>query len=218
MLLETFKDKPMYAYLMVLVICASAGLQGWLALFTNFAKEVVGVNGFQIGVAQAVREIPGFLTFMVIYVLLIIKEHRLAAWSVVVLGVGIGATGFLTSFPGLLMTTVIMSIGFHYFETTNKFGAEHRRRIHHQPYLRSDHSRDRRQFVVAEMAVALSHRCRTHGRFAVFYAKDQDAVALMGTMPRRFRSSQLGKPLSTSTTNRSAPIPGGKTFVAFSHG
>jgi hypothetical protein len=105
---------------MVLVICASAGLQGWMALFTNFAKEVVGVNGFQIGVAQAVREIPGFLTFLVMYVLLIMREHRLSAWSVVLLGIGIGATGFFTSFPGLLMTTVIMSIGFHYFETTNK--------------------------------------------------------------------------------------------------
>ncbi len=110
----------MYTYLMVLVICASAGLQGWLALYTNFAKEIVGVNGFQIGVAQAVREIPGFLTFMVMYVLLIMKEHRLSAWSVVLLGIGIGATGFFTTFPGLLMTTVTMSIGFHYFETTNK--------------------------------------------------------------------------------------------------
>jgi hypothetical protein len=118
--MEQFKNNQMYLYLMVLVICASAGLQGWLALFTNFAKEVVGVNGFQIGVSQAVREIPGFLTFMVMYVLLIMKEHRLSAWSVVLLGIGIGATGFFTTFSGLLMTTVIMSIGFHYFETTNK--------------------------------------------------------------------------------------------------
>lgn len=118
--MDRIKEKPMYTYLMVLVICASAGLQGWMALFTNFAKEIVGVNGFQIGVSQAVRELPGFLTFTVIYVLMVMKEHRLSAWSVVVLGVGIGATGFFTTFPGLLMTTVIMSIGFHYFETTNK--------------------------------------------------------------------------------------------------
>jgi hypothetical protein len=118
--MEQLKNKPMYTYLMVLVICASAGLQGWMALFTNFTKEVVGVNGFQFGVAQAVREIPGFLTFIVMYILLIVEEHRLSAWSVVILGIGIGATGFFTSFPGLLMTTVIMSIGFHYFETTNK--------------------------------------------------------------------------------------------------
>jgi len=91
-----------------------------MALFTNFAKEIIGVNGFQIGVAQAVREIPGFLTFVVMYVLLFMKEHRLSAWSVVLLGIGIGATGFFTTFPGLLMVTVVMSIGFHWFETTNK--------------------------------------------------------------------------------------------------
>jgi hypothetical protein len=118
--MDHLKENPMYRYLMILVICASAGLQGWMALFTNFAKEVVGVNGFQIGVAQAVREIPGFLSFTAIYLLLVIKEHRLSAWSVIILGIGAGLTGLFTSFGGLLMTTFIMSVGFHYFETTNK--------------------------------------------------------------------------------------------------
>lgn len=110
----------MYRYLLVLVVCASAGLQGWMALFTNFATEVIGVNGFQIGIAQSVREIPGFFTFLVMYIVLLISEYRLAAWSVIVLGVGIGATGYLPTFPGLLVTTTVMSVGFHYFETTNK--------------------------------------------------------------------------------------------------
>ncbi len=114
------KKNPMYGYLMILVICASAGLQGWMALFTNYAKEVVGVNGFEIGLSQSVREIPGFLTFLVIYLLLFVREHRLSALSVIIMGVGVGATGFFTSLNGLLMTTFIMSVGFHYFETTNK--------------------------------------------------------------------------------------------------
>jgi len=105
---------------MVLVISATAGLQGWLSLFTNFAKEVVGVNGLQIGILHSVREIPGFLTFLVIYILMICKEHKLSAISVIFLGVGIGITGFLSSFDGLLLSTFIMSVGFHYFETTNK--------------------------------------------------------------------------------------------------
>jgi hypothetical protein len=118
--MEHLRANPMYRYLMILVICASAGLQGWMALFTNFAKEVIGVNGFQIGVAQAVREIPGFLSFTAIFLLLIIKEHRLSAWSVILLGIGAGITGMFTSFRGLLMTTFIMSVGFHFFETTNK--------------------------------------------------------------------------------------------------
>jgi len=118
--MKDVKKNPMYLYLMLLVISASAGLQGWMALYTNFAKEIVGVNGFQIGVSQAVREIPGFLTFMVIYLLFLIRETRLSAWSVIVMGIGVGATGFFTSFSGLLFVTFLMSIGFHFFETTNK--------------------------------------------------------------------------------------------------
>ena len=110
----------MYRYLMILVICASAGFQGWMALFTNYAKEVVGVNGFQIGLSQAIREIPGFLSFTAIYLLFIFKEHRLSAWSVILLGIGVGITGFFSSLSGLLTTTFIMSVGFHFFETTNK--------------------------------------------------------------------------------------------------
>jgi hypothetical protein len=118
--MEHLKQNPMYKYLMILVVAASAGLQGWVAIYTNFAKDVVGVDGFGIGVSQSVREIPGFLTFLVIYILLIVKEHRLSAWSVILLGFGISITGFFTSFTGLLFTTFIMSVGFHYFETTNK--------------------------------------------------------------------------------------------------
>lgn len=118
--MDKFTDNPMYRYLMILVICATAGLQGWMALFTNYANEVVGVSGFGIGLAQSVREIPGFLTFLVMYVLLILAEHRLSAWSVILMGIGVGLTGFFTTMGGLLMTTTIMSIGFHYFETTNK--------------------------------------------------------------------------------------------------
>lgn len=119
-MIEEIRKNPMYSFLMVLVITATAGLQGWMALFTNFAKEIVHVNGFQIGLSQSVREIPGFLTFLVIYLLMFFKEHRLSAWSVILMGIGIALTGFLSTLDGLLLSTFIMSVGFHYFETTNK--------------------------------------------------------------------------------------------------
>lgn len=119
-MMDLLRPNPMYRYLMILGICANAGLQGWTALFTNYAKEIVGVNGFQIGVSQAVREIPGFLSFAAIFLLLLFKEHRLSAWSVILLGIGTAFTGIFTSFGGLLVTTFIMSVGFHFFETTNK--------------------------------------------------------------------------------------------------
>jgi hypothetical protein len=108
----------MYIYLMVLTITVSGGLHVWQTLFDNFAVKVVHLDGQHVGVIQSVREIPGFLALLVVYVLLILKEHRLSALSVLLLGVGLAATGMLPSFAGLILTTLVMSFGFHYYETT----------------------------------------------------------------------------------------------------
>ncbi|MBU8848913.1 MAG: MFS transporter [Desulfobacterales bacterium] len=115
-----YKKEPMYSYLIVLTICSTAGLQCWLTLFDNFSVNIVGLDGHHIGALQSVREIPGFLALLVTYVILIIKEHKLSALSIIILGAGLFATGFLPSFSGLIFTTLIMSFGFHYYETTNK--------------------------------------------------------------------------------------------------
>jgi len=118
--MKSAKQKPMYRYLMVLTICSAVGLQAWLTLFNNFAVEVGGLEGIHIGVIQSVREIPGFLALLAIFVMLLVKEHRLSALSTLLLGVGLAATGLFPSFIGLLITTLIMSFGFHYYETTNQ--------------------------------------------------------------------------------------------------
>ena len=110
----------MYKYLALLVIVSAIGFQGWRTLFNNYAVDVVGVNAVQIGAIQSVREIPGFFTFFVVYFLLIIAEHRFAALSVLLLGIGVVFTGLLPSFGGLMFTTLLMSVGFHFFETNNQ--------------------------------------------------------------------------------------------------
>jgi hypothetical protein len=110
----------MYRYLMVLTICSTVGLQTWRSLFNNFAVEIVHLDGNHIGIIQSVREIPGFLALLVVFFLLIIKEHRLSALSILVLGAGVAATGLLPSYAGVIFTTLVMSFGFHYYETTNQ--------------------------------------------------------------------------------------------------
>ncbi|MGA1862730.1 MFS transporter [Deferribacter thermophilus] len=110
----------MYIFLLLLTLAAYSGLQGWRTLFNNFAVEVANLNGFQIGIIQAVREIPGFLALLIIYLLLIFAEHRLASYSIIILGIGIALTGYLPTFYGIILTTIIMSFGFHYFETLNQ--------------------------------------------------------------------------------------------------
>ena len=112
------KSNIMYRYLAVLTICSTLGLEAWLTLFNNFAVEAVGLDGNHIGIIQSIREIPGFLTFLVVFVLLIFKEHRLSALSIVILGLGMAITGLLPTYFGLIFSTLIMSFGFHYFDTT----------------------------------------------------------------------------------------------------
>lgn len=111
--------QPMYIYLAVLTISATAGLQAWRMLFDNFAVHAAGLDGKHVGVIQSVREIPGFLALLAIYLIMIMKEHRLSALSILILGLGVSIAGFFPSWTGLLITTLIMSFGFHYFETTN---------------------------------------------------------------------------------------------------
>jgi hypothetical protein len=116
---KAIKNNPMFLYLAVLTICSTIGLQTWLTLFNNFAVDIAGLHGNHIGVIQSVREIPGFLALLTIYVIMMIKEHRLSALAVLILGFGLAITGILPSYAGLILTTLVMSFGFHYYETTN---------------------------------------------------------------------------------------------------
>ncbi len=91
----------------------------WLNLLNNFAIEEIDFTGAEMGILQSLREIPGFLAFTVIFVLAFIKEQKLAYISLAMLGTGIVLTGFVETNLTFYLATIIMSIGFHYFETIN---------------------------------------------------------------------------------------------------
>ena len=116
---ESIKRNPRFWYLVVLTISSTAGLQTWTTLFNNFAVDVAGLQGNHVGMIQSIREIPGFLALLAVYVMLVIREHRLSAISILILGAGLAATGFFPTFAGIAITTLISSFGFHYYETTN---------------------------------------------------------------------------------------------------
>jgi predicted MFS family arabinose efflux permease len=92
----------------------------WMTLLNNFAIHEAAFTGAEIGALQSVREIPGFLAFTAVFILLLIREQVLALVSLLLLGVGVAATGFFPNFWGLCLTTLTMSIGFHYYETMNQ--------------------------------------------------------------------------------------------------
>ena len=117
---DKINNKKMYVFLVLLTVISFTGLRVWMTLFNNFAVEMAGFNGFDIGAMQSIREIPGFLALLIVFLLPFISEHKLASVSVLVLGIGIALTGFFPSFVGIMITTLLMSFGFHYFETLNQ--------------------------------------------------------------------------------------------------
>ncbi len=114
------EQKPMFRFLAVMTASSMIGLQGYSILFNNYAVEVVGLDGSGVGIIQSIREVPGLLSILALFLLLVLKEHRLSALSIALLGLGTALTGLFPSYIGLAITTLVMSFGFHYFETTNQ--------------------------------------------------------------------------------------------------
>lgn len=108
------------ALLYVMAISMTVSFSAWMSLLNNFTIEVASFDGSQIGILQSLREIPGFLAFTVILVIAFVCQQRLAYISILLLGLGTALTGFFPSAMGLYITTVIMSLGFHYLETLNQ--------------------------------------------------------------------------------------------------
>lgn len=66
------------------------------------------------------REVPGFLTFLFVFIIIFVREQRFGVVCLGFLGLGTAITGFFPSAIGLYATTVLMSTGFHYYETANQ--------------------------------------------------------------------------------------------------
>jgi predicted MFS family arabinose efflux permease len=95
------------------------GFRLWQSIFNNFAVEELGVRANQIGLIQAIRELPGLLGFLVGMLVLFMVEMRIAGLSIILMGAGIFLTAAARDLPGLIGATLVMSVGFHFFYTSN---------------------------------------------------------------------------------------------------
>ena len=112
------RDTPI-VFLRTLAFINYLGYAGWAALLYNFTVERANFQWFETGLTQSVREIPGFLAFTAIFWLLVVREQVLAYAALALMGLGVALTGQFPTLTGVLITTFIMSMGFHYFETMN---------------------------------------------------------------------------------------------------
>jgi hypothetical protein len=113
------KVRDPLVFLMTLTFVNWLGFAAWQVLLNNFTIEMGGFRWKDMGITQSLREIPGFLAFTAIFFLLWMREQTFAYIALLLLGLGIALTGFFPSLTGVLITTFIMSVGFHYFETVN---------------------------------------------------------------------------------------------------
>ena len=114
---KTFNHNSPILMLILMSIATPIAFGGWSALLNNFAVERANFTGVEIGILQSIREIPGFLAFTVVFVLLIIKEQSFSAIALALMGLGVSIAGYFPTIYGLYFTTIVMSTGFHYFET-----------------------------------------------------------------------------------------------------
>jgi len=118
MYLSKLRGRP---ELLLLITAAAVPLSfaTWQALLNNFAIERAAFGGAEMGILQSLREVPGFLAFLVVFLLFLCREQTIAYVSLLLLGVGTLVTGWFPSVVGLYVTTVVMSLGYHYFETVH---------------------------------------------------------------------------------------------------
>ena len=107
--------------LLILMVAANAiAFSTWSALLNNFAIEGAAFTGKEIGILQSIREIPGFLAFTAVFMYFVWREQTFAVISLALCGLGTAITGFFPTAMGFYITTFIMSVGFHYFETVQQ--------------------------------------------------------------------------------------------------
>ena len=122
--LEDARKFPLWRHPVTLLFLMAAAMplafSTWSALLNNFVIEQAGFTGVEIGWLHTVREIPGFLAVGVILIIMFMREQVLGLVSLLMLGVATAVTAWFPTFGGLLMVTLISSIGFHYYETVNQ--------------------------------------------------------------------------------------------------
>ena len=118
MYLSKFRGRPEFL-LLITAAAVPLSFATWQALLNNFAIERAAFGGAEMGILQSLREVPGFLAFLVVFLLFLCREQTIAYVSLLLLGVGTLVTGWFPSVVGLYVTTVMMSLGYHYFETVH---------------------------------------------------------------------------------------------------
>ncbi len=116
-MLNTTTAHSRQTLLFLLIIANTIAFVTWRVMLNNFAVEEAAFTGEEIGILQSLREVPGFLAFTAVLILVLVRQQTFAILALLTLGIGTAITAFYPTALWLYFTTVVMSIGFHYLET-----------------------------------------------------------------------------------------------------
>jgi len=114
-----FIRQPVFL-LFLMALAMPIAFATWSALLNNFVIEAASFTGVEIGWLHTIREIPGFLAIGVIFLIIFIREQVLGLISLILLGGATALTAYFPQIGGIMVLTLLSSIGFHYYETVNQ--------------------------------------------------------------------------------------------------
>ena len=124
MRLEDAKSLPVWRGPLALLFLMAAAMPiaffTWSTLLNNFVIDAANFDGGDIGLLHTIREVPGFLAVGVIAVILFMREQVLGLTSLILLGLATAVTAQFPQYAGIMVLTLLSSIGFHYYETVNQ--------------------------------------------------------------------------------------------------
>lgn len=89
------------------------GFGVYQACTTNFATNVIKVDPHEIGWIEAVRETPGFICVVLAALTMRVVEPVLGSIAVFLVAGGVGAFATINGVPGLLVWSLVWSLGLH---------------------------------------------------------------------------------------------------------
>lgn len=99
--------------LAITIFCLSFGFGAYFSTFNNFVVETLNLRPEQLGVLEALREVPGFLIFAVAALTMRVAEPILACIALLLLALGLGAYSAVDSVTKLLLFSLVWSVGLH---------------------------------------------------------------------------------------------------------
>jgi predicted MFS family arabinose efflux permease len=100
-------------YLSLAVAGVGFAMAVQMGLNANFLKEVIGVDGFQIGMLEAIRESCGIWALLVLALLAGVCEPVVACVMLAIFAVGIGGYAFAPGYWSVVAMSVVWSQGLH---------------------------------------------------------------------------------------------------------